>query len=388
MISCSDISRQFLRNQVSEKVDPILFEVIRNALVEATEEMSVSLQRTAYSTNIKTRLDYSCAFVDRRGRMVAQAFCQPAHLVTIGRLVPRAVAEYGAENLHPGDMLVVNDPHRQASHLNDIFLIAPFFHAGELLGYVTNTCHHVDVGGGAPASIGAFREIYQEGIILPVVKLVSREEIDPEIWKMVLANVRAAREVSGDLRAQIAANRMGMRRLAALVDHYGIEKLKLYMDRLLEYTEQRTRSELEKLPQGSYEAEGWLDDDGITDQPVHLKARATLDGETISFDFTGSDPAALGTHEQQFDSDLHGLCLRVEMPGGSGHSGQRRFLPADPGDCPERFGRELPASGSHRRRLGSLRPPLRDSVPSALPISAQCGTCRNQGHDVPGRFRG
>ncbi len=289
MISCSGITRQLLRNQVSEKVDPILFEVIRAALVEATEEMSVSLQRTAYSTNIKTRLDYSCAFVDRRGRMVAQAFCQPAHLVTIGRLVPRAVAEYGAENLNPGDMLVVNDPHRQASHLNDIFLVAPFFHAGELLGYVTNTCHHVDVGGGAPASIGAFREIYQEGLILPVVKLVSREEVDPEIWKMVLANVRAAREVSGDLRAQIAANKMGMRRLAALVERYGIEQLKLYMDRLLEYTEQRTRSELEKLPRGSYEAEGWLDDDGITDQPVHLKARATLDGETITFDFTGSD---------------------------------------------------------------------------------------------------
>ena len=274
---------------VSGKVDPILFEVVRNALVEATEEMSVSLQRTAYSTNIKTRLDYSCAFVDSRGRMVAQAFCQPAHLVTIGRLVPRAAAEYGPENLHPGDMLVVNDPHRQASHLNDIFLVAPFFHAGELLGYVTNTCHHVDVGGGAPASIGAFREIYQEGFILPVVKLVSREEPDSEIWKMVLANVRAAREVSGDLRAQIAANRMGMRRLAALVERYGIEKLKFYMERLLEYTEQRTRSELEKLPQGSYGAEGWLDDDGITDRPVYLKARVTLDGETISFDFTGSD---------------------------------------------------------------------------------------------------
>ena len=108
-------------------VDPILFEVIRNALVEATEEMSVSLQRTAYSTNIKTRLDYSCAFVDAQGRMVAQAFCQPSHLVTIGRLVPRAVTEYGPENLRPGDGLLVNDPHRQASHLNDVFLISPFF---------------------------------------------------------------------------------------------------------------------------------------------------------------------------------------------------------------------------------------------------------------------
>lgn len=272
-----------------ERIDPVLFEVIRNALVEATEEMSVSLQRTAYSTNIKTRLDYSCAFVDRQGRMVAQAFCQPAHLVTIGRLVPRAVAEYGAENLHPGDMLLVNDPHRQASHLNDIFLIAPFFHGGQLLGYVSNTCHHVDVGGGAPASIGAFREIYQEGIILPVVKLLCGDEIDHDIWKMILANVRAKREVAGDLRAQISANNLGMRRLSALVERYGIEKLDFYIPRLLEYTEERTRSEIEKLPRGSYQAEGRLDDDGITDQPVHLKARVTLDGETVTFDFTGTD---------------------------------------------------------------------------------------------------
>ena len=274
---------------MADRFDPILFEVIRNALVEATEEMSVSLQRTSYSTNIKTRLDYSCAYVDARGRMVAQAFCQPAHLVTIGRLVPRAVDEYGAENLEPGDILLVNDPHRQASHLNDVFLISPFFYREEPAGYVSNTCHHVDVGGGAPASIGAFREIYQEGFILPVVKLVCRGEIDAEILKLFLANVRAKKEVAGDLRAQIAANNMGMRRLSALFDRYGRDTLNFYIDKLLEYTEQRARSELEKLPRGTFEAEGWLDDDGISDRPVHLKARVTLDGRTIRFDFTGSD---------------------------------------------------------------------------------------------------
>ncbi len=274
----------------NRQFDPILFEVIRNALVEATEEMSVSIQRSAFSTNVKTRLDYSCAFVDSQGRMVAQAFCQPAHLVTIGRLVPRAIREYGAGNLEPGDMLVVNDPHRQGSHLNDIFLIAPFFHRGELVGYVSNCCHHVDVGGGAPASIGAFREIYQEGIILPVVKLVSRGEVHPGLWKMILANVRAAKEVGGDLRAQIAANNMGMRRLTALLDRYGKETLDFYIERLLEYTARRIEGELEKLPQGTYEAEGWLDDDGITDRPVHLKAKVTLDGPRIAFDFTGADP--------------------------------------------------------------------------------------------------
>lgn len=269
--------------------DPILFEVIRNALVEATEEMSVSLQRTAYSTNIKTRLDYSCGFVDAGGRMVAQAFCQPAHLVTIGRIVPRAVAEYGVENLQQGDALLVNDPHRQASHLNDIFLIAPFFYHGELLGYVANTCHHVDVGGGAPASIGAFQEIYQEGIILPVVKLVSKGEIVPDLLKMILANVRAKKEVAGDLRAQVVANAIGIRGLTALVDRYGAAQFRFYIDHLIAYTARRTASELAQLPRGVFASEACLDDDGVTGEPVRLRVRVTLDGETATFDFTGTD---------------------------------------------------------------------------------------------------
>ena len=270
-------------------VDPILFEVIRNALVEATEEMSVSLQRTAYSTNIKTRLDYSCAFVDAQGRMVAQAFCQPAHLVTIGRIVPRAVSEYGSSALEPGDGLLVNDPHRQASHLNDVFLISPFFYQGDLIGYVTNVCHHVDVGGGAPASIGVFREIYQEGFILPVVKFLSRGEIVEDVLKMFLANVRAKKEVAGDLRAQVAANKIGIRRLTHLIERHGVRTFKFYIDTLIEYTEQRTRAAILKLPPGTWEAEGSLDNDGITDQPVHLQARVTIKGDELTFDFTGSD---------------------------------------------------------------------------------------------------
>ena len=269
--------------------DPVLFEVIRNALVEATEEMSVTLRRTAYSTNIKTRLDYSCAFVDAAGRMVAQAFCQPAHLVTTGRIVPRAVTEYGPENLAPGDGLLVNDPHRQASHLNDVFLISPFYFNGKLIGYVANTCHHVDVGGGAPASIGVFREVYQEGFILPVVKLLSGGEVVEDVLKMFLANVRAAKEVSGDLRAQVAANNIGIRRLTQLFDRYGAEVLHRYVDRLIDYAGQRVRAEIRKLPQGTFTAEGCLDDDGITNEPVHLKAKVSIEEDRVTFDFTGTD---------------------------------------------------------------------------------------------------
>jgi len=271
------------------EVDPILFEVIRNALVEATEEMSICLQRTAYSTNVKTRLDYSSGFVDAQGRMVAQAFCQPAHLVTIGRIVPRAIEEFGAGNLRPGDALVVNDPHRQASHLNDIFLISPLFFENELLGFVANTCHHVDVGGGAPASIGAFREIYQEGLILPVVKLVSNGEIVEDVLKMILANVRAKKEVNGDLRAQIMANEIGVRRLVHVVQRFGKDMLSFYIDHLIDYSERLVRADLTKLPKGTFVAEDKLDDDGITAEPVHLRASITIRDEDVTFDFTGTD---------------------------------------------------------------------------------------------------
>ena len=158
------------------------------------------------------------------------------------------------------------------------------------VGYLSNICHHVDVGGGAPASIGAFRETYQEGIILPVVKLVAEGVIDAGLWKMILANVRAKKEVAGDLRAQISANNLGLRRLAAVLDRYGLDTVRFYTRFILDYTEKRTRAELAKLPCGTFEAEGWLDDDGMSDRPVHLKARITLDGRRAVFDFAGTDP--------------------------------------------------------------------------------------------------
>lgn len=317
MAKITDVQESNLGGTTAQSVDPILFEVIRNALTEATEEMSASLQRTAYSTNVKTRLDYSSAFVDEQGRMVAQAFCQPAHLVTIGRIVPRAVAEYGAENLHDGDMLMVNDPHRQASHLNDIFIISPFFFEGKLQGYLANICHHVDVGGGAPASIGAFREVYQEGVILPVIKLVAHGEVVEDILKMVLANVRAKKEVAGDLRAQVSANEIGLRRLAHLYSRYGAETIRFYIEKLIDYAEQRVLAELVKLPRGSFEAEDFLDDDGITSQPVRLKVKVTLDGKSAIFDFTGTDeqrPAPMNCNlTQTFTACVYVLKCLIDL---------------------------------------------------------------------------
>src|SRR5438876_3192553 len=200
--------------------DPITFEVIRNALVAATEEMVLALKRSAYSTNIKTRSDFSCALFDAQLRCVAQGFTQPVHLGSMVEQVPKAVLAYGPENLDAGDAIITNDPHPSGVHLNDVSLISPVYVEDELLGYVANLAHHVDVGGGAPASIGAFREVFQEGVIIPPVKIVEAGRIVPDVFRLLLAQIRSKHETGGDLRAQVAANATGARRVQVLVERF------------------------------------------------------------------------------------------------------------------------------------------------------------------------
>ena len=187
-------------------------------------------------------------------------------------------------------MLVTNDPHPSGVHLNDVSLISPVHHEGELIGYVANLAHHVDVGGGAPASIGAFKEVFQEGVIIPPVKLVEGGAIVKDVFKLVLAQIRSKHETAGDFRAQMAANATGVRRVLALVERHGRDTILATMEELLEYTERRTRAELAALPHGVYEAEGSVDTDGYTDETVRLKVRVEIDADGARFDTTGSDP--------------------------------------------------------------------------------------------------
>jgi N-methylhydantoinase B len=272
------------------RADPVTFEVVRNALVAATDEMVLALRRSAYSTNIKTRSDFSCAFFDAELRSVAQGFARPVHLGSMVEQVPRAVRHYGPENLGPGDVIITNDPYPSGVHLNDVSLISPVHHGGELLGYVANLAHHVDVGGGAPASIGAFREVFQEGVIIPPVKVVTAGRLVPDVFALILAQIRSKHETAGDLRAQVAANNTGVRRLQALVERHGHPTIAATMDELLAYTERRTRAELAALPHGVFEAEGSVDTDGYTDEPVQLRARVELTADGVHFDLAGSDP--------------------------------------------------------------------------------------------------
>jgi N-methylhydantoinase B len=293
-------------------LDPIQFEVIRNAVLAATEEMAIALRRSAYSTNIKTRSDFSCAFFDRDLRVTAQAFTQPVHLGSFVELVPQAVRTYGLDRLRPGDMLVTNDPFNGGVHLNDITIIAPVFSDGALIGYLANLVHHVDVGGGAPASIGAFQEIYQEGVIIPVVKLVNQGVIEDDVFRLVLAQMRSKRETAGDFRAQIAANITGERRLHELVERIGCDQLNLYIDGLIDYTHRRTKSELLQLPRGIFSAEGSVDNDGFTDQPVNLCVKIQIDENGVLFDLAGSDLQRRGPVNSTFAMTFSGCAYALK----------------------------------------------------------------------------
>jgi N-methylhydantoinase B len=304
-----------MHNQQTRTVDdPVRFEVVRNALVFATEEMAAALRRSAYSTNIKTRADFSCGFFDRQLRTVAQSFAQPNHLGSLAKLVPWAVREYGIDELGPGDGIMVNDPFHGGGHLNDFTLITPVHYRDELIGFVASLAHHVDVGGGAPASVGAFKEIFQEGIQIPPVKLVHGGSITPDTFKLVLAQIRTKRETAGDIRAQVAANNTGIRRLGELLDRLGHDQVMDYIDELIAYTERRARAEIAELPNGVCEAVGYMDDDGFSDQPVRLQARIEIRDDGVNFDLSGSDQQRRGpansTYAQSFAACAYTLkCL-------------------------------------------------------------------------------
>ena len=200
------------------------------------------------------------------------------------------MTEYGPEKLGPGDAILSNDPYLNGVHLNDVTLTSPVYHGDELVGWVASLAHHVDVGGGAPASVGAFREVYQEGVIIPPVKLVEGGEIVDDVFRLVLSQIRSKHETAGDLRAQIASNNTGIRRLNGLIERMGQETALRYADELLDYTERRARAEIAELPRGTFSAEGFMDSDGYDGDPVRLAAKIVIDDEGVLFDLSGSDP--------------------------------------------------------------------------------------------------
>ncbi|MBI3363256.1 MAG: hydantoinase B/oxoprolinase family protein, partial [Chloroflexi bacterium] len=269
--------------------DPIRLEVFKHLFASIAEEMGEALRKSSYSPNIKERRDYSCALFDAQANMIAQAAHIPVHLGSMPLSVGQAIREI---SFNPGDAVALNDPFRGGTHLPDITLISPVFIEADdgqrLFGFVANRAHHSDVGGMTPGSMPVAREIFQEGLIIPPVKLVERGQVNQGVMDLILSNVRTPQERSGDLWAQIAANHRGVARLQEMAAQYGPAEAAHYMRELLAYTERMTRHLLESLPDGVYRFTDHLDDDGVGDAPVPITVAITIGGDEATVDFTGS----------------------------------------------------------------------------------------------------
>jgi N-methylhydantoinase B len=285
------------------RVDAAELEIFKNLFHSVAEEMGAALRRSAFSPNIKERRDYSCAVFDDRGRVVAMGDHMPVHLGSMPMSVEAAI---GALMLAPGDIAMLNDPYAGGTHLPDITLVMPVFARGRTgaapavpqarpVFYVANRAHHSDIGGAQPASMGLSEEIYQEGLRIPPVALVRGGRIQRDVLELVLRNVRTPREREGDLTAQVAACRLGERRLEELVEKYGSRKTSFYLEALWSYSARLMREALTRIPDGIYTAEDALDDDGFSTRPVRLSAKIRIRRGAAEVDFSGSERACRGS---------------------------------------------------------------------------------------------
>jgi N-methylhydantoinase B len=270
-------------------VDPVTVEVIKGALIYAAEEMGIVLRNSAYSPNIKERLDFSCTVFDEKRRLAAQAEHIPVHLGSMQLAVQRGL-ERVRGNLEDGDMILFNDPYISGTHLPDITLICPIFYKGEIVGYSANKAHHSDVGGKAPGSMaGDATELYQEGIIIPPVKFIKNNVVDEEIASIILSNIRTPEIRMGDLRAQMAANLLGKRRVLEIIEKYGIETFRESVEEIMNYSERRMKVEINKMPTGSWEAEDYLENTGVGDERIRIRVKLTIKRDQLVIDYTGTD---------------------------------------------------------------------------------------------------
>ena len=307
------------------KLTPIEVELLRNGLTSICDEMFLAIMKSAYSTNIKERHDHSAAIFDAQGRVVVQGESLPLHLASMLGLVEVVLDRYGVEEINPGDMFLSNDPFvGRGSHLPDVAILAPIFRDGELILFVSNIAHHSDIGGMAPGSMaGGMTEIYQEGLRIPPIRIVQEDKILQDVFDLVLLNVRVPSERRGDYMAQIAANRLGHRRLKELFKKWSKEQIELGCSAIIDAVTRRMRSSIAELPDGEYAFEDVLDDDGMGTENIPVVVKIEKQGEEIWLDFQGSGPQVRGNMNNSFAglqaSVLFALKVLVDPDGPTNH---------------------------------------------------------------------
>jgi len=273
-------------------VDAISLEVFKNLFASVAEEMGVTLRRASFSPNIRERLDFSCAVFDAQARMVAQAAHIPVHLGSMPASVASAIDEF--EEFAPGDVIVLNDPYHGGTHLPDITMISPVFAGGDLVYFVASRAHHADVGGMSPGSLPLSTELYQEGIIIPPLKLRLSGWINEGAMALIIANSRNPEERTGDIEAQLAAHRVGESRLTDMMINHGVDTTLEHAEALLDYSRKMTESIIENIPDGTYTYQDALEGDGQSEFDIPIHVRLTVDHNQMTVDFEGSAPQVLG----------------------------------------------------------------------------------------------
>ena len=280
---------------MSLRVDPIDFELFKNALFAAADEMAVTVCRTTYSGVLRDNMDFSTSITDAGGSVVAQGLTLPMHLGSV-RTAMAAVLTHYDNDVREGDVYVLNDPFEGGMHLPDIFMFKPVFVGGERVAFACCTAHQADVGGRVPGSNAAdSTEIYQEGLRIPPVKLFDGGARNDTLWRLIERNVRIPVQVFGDLRAQLAACEIAEREIQAQIARYELGPARAMMREMLDYTERMTRAALAQLADGEYDFEDWIDDDGVDfGRPIRLFVTVRKSGDRIAFDWTGSSPQVKG----------------------------------------------------------------------------------------------
>jgi N-methylhydantoinase B/oxoprolinase/acetone carboxylase alpha subunit len=280
----------------SPRTDRITQEVVRNYLESTADEMGITMMRTAYSSILIAK-DFSTGIFDAEANIIGQAEYAPIHIASMQYSVSWVVDELGEEAINPGDMIMHNDPFRGGTHIFDHTIIRPIFDRDdeELVAFAANRAHQIDMGGLAAGGFaGDATDAYQEGIRVPPVKIWDEGEVQDDLWKFLLANVRIPRSTFGDMRAQIASNLTAEERIHELIDRYGVDTFEGACLDLQEHSDRLMRAQIEQIPDGTYSAVDYMDDDGITDEPVKLAVTITVDGDELIADFDGTDEQTTG----------------------------------------------------------------------------------------------
>jgi N-methylhydantoinase B/oxoprolinase/acetone carboxylase alpha subunit len=280
---------------ISDRMDPVTFEVLRNSFEYACTRMSTIMQRTSFSPILADIMDFSNAIYDTNVQLLAQAANCPVHLAAMQFSADAAIQKYPVHTLKPGDVIALNDPYRGGTHTNDITFTMPIFFEGELVGFAVSRGHWMDLGGGAAGGMSFSTHIAAEGLRLPPIKLYENYQINEDYLEIIMNNTRTPQYIRGDLQAHLGALKSAEAELQRAAARYGLATVKAAMSELIGYTERIVRKSIEEIPDGVYEAEDFADTDGFSPEPVRVKVTLTIKGSDITVDFTGSSPICKGS---------------------------------------------------------------------------------------------